>query len=220
MVGETVSHLFGLGNPYLGIYARPDGIQLRMIVSGKNEAEALSLLGPMEREIRTKLSSNIWGVDDETLEERVGLMLMERGLTLAVMESCTGGLLASSITDISGSSQYFHGGVVSYSEQAKIGFGVDQDLVRQFGVVSGQVAESMAQRVRSHFDADIGVGITGVAGPNPLEGIEVGNVYIGIASPQAVNSTHHRLPPNRSLIKRRSVVLSLLEICKLFQNNS
>ena len=218
-VGEKVSHLFGLENPYLGIYARPDGIQLRMIAKGKNEVEALSALSQMEEEIRNNLSSNIWGVDDETLEQRVGSMLMERGLTLAIMESCTGGLLSSSITDIPGSSQYFRGGVVSYLEQAKVSFGVDQEIIENFGVVSSQVAESMAQRIRDHFHSDIGIGITGVAGPKPLGGVEVGNIYIGIASRQSVSSTHHRLPPNRALIKRRTVVLSLLEICKLFQNN-
>ena len=218
-VGEKVSHLFGLENPYLGIYARPDGIQLRMISKGKNEAEALSALAQVEEEIRNNLASNIWGVDDETLEQRVGSMLMERGLTLAIMESCTGGLLSSSITDIPGSSQYFQGGVVSYLEQAKVSFGVGQDIIENFGIVSSQVAESMAQRVRDQFHSDIGIGITGVAGPEPLGGVEVGNVYIGIASRQAVSSTHHRLPPNRALIKRRAVVLSLLEICKLFQND-
>ena len=104
-------------------------------------------------------------------------------------------------------------------EQAKVSFGVGQDIIENFGIVSSQVAESMAQKVRDQFHSDIGIGITGVAGPKPLGGVEVGNVYIGIASRQAVSSTHHRLPPNRALIKRRAVVLSLLEICKLFQND-
>jgi len=212
-VGETVEGLFGDRNPYLGIYARPDGIQLRLIAKGATEREALGLLAPAEAQIIKALESNIWGVDDETLEDRVANMLSERGLTVAVMESCTGGLLSSSITDVPGSSAFFQGGVVSYTENSKIQNGVDPEIIKSHGVVSASVVESMAESVRTSFGSDLGVGITGVAGPDPVGEVAPGNFYIGIAWAGGVSSTHHWVPPNRSIVKRRAVVSALIDMC-------
>ena len=214
-VGEYVSSLFGRENPYLGIYARQDGIHLRLIAHAPTQEEALALIAPMEAEIREALQFAIWGVDGETPEERVGALLTERGLTLAAMESCTGGLLASTVTDVPGASQYFKGSLVTYATEVKSLAGVSARLIEEHGVVSAEVAGAMAQAVREALDADVGVGITGVAGPGPQNGIPAGTVYAGVAMNGAVESTVMRFPPDRPLVKRRAVVMALLQVYRM-----
>ena len=209
-VGEQVSSLFGQENPYLGIYARQDGVHLRIISKAPTEDEARSLMAPMEAEIIAALGSAIWGVDDETPEERVGKLLQQKGLTLAAMESCTGGLLASVITDVPGSSSYFKGSLVTYATEVKSIAGVDPALIKEHGVVSFRVSEAMAETVRDRLNADVGVGITGVAGPGPSEGIPAGTVYVGVSFNGVTRSTEMLFPPNRPLVKRRAVVQALL----------
>ena len=214
-VGEYVSSLFGRENPYLGIYARQDGIHLRLIARAPTQEDALELIAPMEAEIREALQFAIWGVDGETPEERVGALLAERGLTLAAMESCTGGLLASTVTDVPGASQYFKGSLVTYATEVKSLAGVSARLIEEHGVVSAEVAGAMAQAVREALDADVGVGITGVAGPGPQNGIPAGTVYAGVAMNGSVESTVMRFPPDRPLVKRRAVVMALLQVYRM-----
>ena len=209
-VGEQVGSLFGQENPYLGIYARQDGVHLRIISKAPTEDEARSLMAPMEAEIIAALGSAIWGVDDETPEERVGKLLQQKGLTLAAMESCTGGLLASVITDVPGSSSYFKGSLVTYATEVKSIAGVESELIKEHGVVSSRVSEAMAETVRDRLNADVGVGITGVAGPGPSEGIPAGTVYVGVSFNGVTHSTEMLFPPNRPLVKRRAVVQALL----------
>ena len=169
----------------------------------------------MEAEIREALQFAIWGVDGETPEERVGALLAERGLTLAAMESCTGGLLASTVTDVPGASQYFKGSLVTYATEVKSLAGVSAALIEEHGVVSAEVAGAMAQAVREALDADVGVGITGVAGPGPQNGIPAGTVYAGVAMNGTVESTVMRFPPDRPLVKRRAVVMALLQVYRM-----
>jgi nicotinamide-nucleotide amidase len=214
-VAESVGHLFGKENPYLGIYARADGIHLRIIARGAREAQAQALIEPVEAEIRAKLGPTIWGADNEVLEERVGSLLRERGLSLATMESCTGGMLASSITDVPGSSDYFRGGLVAYTNEVKIAYGVDPQLIEQHGAVSPPVAESMAQAARRLLRADLGLAVTGVAGPGELEGKPPGTVIIGVAWGERHQSSAGRYPPRRELVKRRAVTQALLELRRL-----
>ena len=214
-VGEYVGSLFGRDNPYLGIYARQDGIHLRIIARAANQEEALELIEPMEAGIRQALDFAIWGVDGETPEERVGALLSDRGLTLAAMESCTGGLLASTVTDVPGASGYFKGSLVTYATEVKSIAGVDPALIEEHGVVSAEVAGAMAQAVREALDADVGIGITGVAGPGPQDGIPAGTVYAGVAMDGAVESTVMRFPPDRPLVKRRAVVMALLQVYRM-----
>ena len=214
-VGEYVSSLFGRENPYLGIYARQDGIHLRLIARAPTQEDALELIAPMEAEIREALQFAIWGVDGETPEERVGALLAERGLTLAAMESCTGGLLASTVTDVPGASQYFKGSLVTYATEVKSLAGVSARLIEEHGVVSAEVAGAMAQAVRVALEADVGVGITGVAGPGPQNGIPAGTVYAGVAMNGTVESTVMRFPPDRPLVKRRAVVMALLQVYRM-----
>jgi PncC family amidohydrolase len=125
------------------------------------------------------------------------------------MESCTGGLLATTITDVAGSSAYFRGGFVSYTAEMKIALGVDTELVARHGVVSAEVAQDMARACRQRLGADFGVGITGVAGPDPLEGKAPGTIHIGLddgAAPQAVS---YAFAQGRAAVRRRAVTTAL-----------
>jgi nicotinamide-nucleotide amidase len=208
-VGEKAGPVFAMGNPVLGVYAKPDGIHLRLIARAVDDAKAASLIAEAEGKLRNALSNQIWGTDSDTLESVVGALLTTRRLTLAAMESCTGGLFASTITDVPGSSAYFKGGFVSYSNEMKIALGVDGHLIEKHGVVSREVAEAMADAARQQLGADIGVAITGVAGPDPLEGRPAGLACIGLADRDGTDSVEGRYPPRRLDVKRLVVTHAL-----------
>ena len=208
-VDEAISSWLGGENPYLGIYAKADGIHLRIIARGPDEEAARRLAWPVEEGVVGTLQPYVWGYDEETPEESAGKLLTASGLTLATMESCTGGLLASSITDVPGSSAYFKGGLVTYSKQAKIAAGVPAGLIEEHGAVSEQVAGAMATAARTALDADLGIGTTGVAGPSEMEGKPVGLVYIALSHDDSVLVQTYRLPPRRATIKRRATVVAL-----------
>ncbi len=211
-IDVAIHGLFGQENPYLGIYAKPDGVHLRIIARAANPAEAQKLIAPVEEEIRRALDTYLWGVDDETPEARVGALLREHHLTLATMESLTGGALASSITDVPGSSDYFKGGFVAYTAAMKIAHGVPPELIQEYGVVSAPVAEAMAEAARMRAEADVGLGITGVAGPAPLEGRPPGMAFLGLSFQGRTWSVEGRYLRGRPLVKRAATVQALLEL--------
>jgi nicotinamide-nucleotide amidase len=209
---ERVQDLLASTNPTIGTLAHLGESHLRLTAKARSEAEALALIEPLEREIRGRLGENVYGVDETTLEQAVVELLRVRGRTLAVAESCTGGLLGGTITNVAGSSDVFLGGVISYSNRAKEELlGVPADLLAQHGAVSAPVAEAMARGARERFHADLGVAITGVAGPGggtPEK--PVGRVHIGLASAGSVVSHQYDLPGGtRADIRGRSVVLAL-----------
>lgn len=208
-VDEMVTDLLKGTNPSIGVYARPDGVHLRMTAKAATREEAMRLIEPVEREMRRILGSAIWGVDDETLETSVLALLVERGLTLSTMESCTGGLLASTIVDAPGAGDAFKGGLVAYTPELKERFGVDAAIIREHGAVSLETAMAMARAVRSTLATDIGVGITGVAGPESLEGRPVGEVHIGIDDGSQAQSITTNFSQGREAIKRRAVTNAL-----------
>lgn len=208
-VGEKAAPVFAMGNPALGVYAKPDGIHLRLIARAPDEAGAAALLAAAEARLKEALRRQVWGTDADTLEGRAGSLLAGRRLTLATMESCTGGLLAAVITDVPGSSAYFKGGFVSYSIEMKVALGVDAGLIEDRGVVSAPVAEAMARVARRQLGADIGLGVTGVAGPDPLEGRPPGLAYIGIATENGSRAVEGRFPPRRVDVKRLVVTHAL-----------
>ncbi|HEY7419922.1 MAG TPA: CinA family protein, partial [Ktedonobacteraceae bacterium] len=123
------------------------------------------------------------GIDRETLPERVGALLQKRKLTLGIMESLTGGLLASTVTDMPRSSDYFIGSLIVCSSELQRQMGVHEETLEQYGTVSEQTARSMARVARERLGSDIGIGITGVAGPDTQEGKPVGTVHIAIDGP-------------------------------------
>jgi len=209
-VDEMVSPLLKSTNPTMAVYARPDGVHLRITAKAATVDKARRLIAPMEEKVRRILGQAIWGADDETLEAVVGAMLRERGLSLATMESCTGGLLASTITDVGGSSHYFRGGFVAYTAEMKVALGVEADLIRQHGLVSAEVAQDMARAARQRLEADYGIGITGVAGPDRLEGKPVGSIHIGLDDGLAPQVVSYTFAQSRAAIKRRAVTTALV----------
>ncbi|MBN2098337.1 MAG: competence/damage-inducible protein A [Dehalococcoidia bacterium] len=208
-VGEKAGRVFGMGNPILGVYAKPDGIHLRLMAMASDQEKATALIAEAENRLRSTLTDHLWGTDSDTLENTVGQLLSTRHLTLATMESCTGGLLASTVTDVPGSSAYFKGGFVAYTNDMKASLGVDAGLIKEHGAVSREAAEAMAQAARRQLGADIGLAVTGVAGPDTLEGKPPGLVYIGIADGKSARSVEGRFPPRRVDVKRRAAVYAL-----------
>ncbi len=211
-VGELVSPYLSSTNPTLAVYAKPDGIQLRLTAKAENKERAEQMIAQLEERVRALLGDVIWGCDDETLESVVGALLTEKGLSLAAMESCTGGLLASTITDVPGSSNYFKGGLVAYTNEVKIYYGVDAALLESHGAISPEVACAMAEAARHRLGADIGVGITGVAGPEAMEGKPVGTVHIAIDNGKEKNLIRGTYPPLRHEVKRRATYHALFEL--------
>jgi nicotinamide-nucleotide amidase len=197
-------------NPTIGTYAKADGVHVRLAAKARDAREAEVLLTPMEQEIRTRLGPIVWGIDDDTFESIVIDMMKERGVTLATMESCTGGLLASTITDVPGSSGCFAGGIVSYATEMKIAWGVPAEIIEEHGVISAETAREMARVARERHEASVGVGITGVAGPDEQEGKPVGSVHVAVDAiwepPRTVSYTFNQ---GRSAVKRRAVTTAL-----------
>jgi nicotinamide-nucleotide amidase len=205
-----ITPVLGLDNPYVGVYAKFDGIHVRIIATGDSDAAARRLLEPTEARIRELLEETIWGIDDESPEERVGELLKQKGLTLSVMESCSGGLLAEKITDVPGASSFFVGGIVSYATEVKIASGVDPAVIEKYGVISAETALAMAEAVRTKLNTDVGIGVTGVAGPDSMDDKLVGEVHIGIVHPGGTRTISGSYPPRRHLVRNRAAVGALL----------
>ena len=217
-VDEMVQHLYGDEGVDLGCYAKVDGIYLRAIARAADEGTAVGRLDALDAQVRSALGAHLWGVDEETPERRAGELLRERGWTLGVVESCTGGLVAGALTDVPGSSRYFKGGTVAYTEAMKLAVGVSAAVVAQHGVVSRACAVEMAQAAVRYHGTDCGIGVTGVAGPDAVvergEERPVGLVYIGVALPGRAAASEHRFPARRALVRGRAVAMALLELCR------
>ncbi|MDR7579015.1 MAG: competence/damage-inducible protein A [Armatimonadota bacterium] len=183
---ELVRDLIHTTNPTVAPLAHVGEVHLRITARGSPE-EVSRLLDEAEGRLRERLGDAVYGVDDETLDEVVARLLRDSGLRVAVAESCTGGLVGERLTAVPGSSAYFLGGVVAYGNEAKVKLlGVPQRLLEQFGAVSAEVAEAMARGVRETFRADLGLGVTGVAGPGGgTEAKPVGRVYLAVADPRS-----------------------------------
>lgn len=214
-VDEIMSEYFGLENPYLGIYSKADGIHLRIIARAADEASAREMIAPIEDAIHDRLAPYVWGYDDETPELSVGAALVARGMTLATMESVSGGFLANTITEAPDSNQWYRGGNVTYTKDAMIAAGVDASVLDSHGLVSQEAANAMALVARAGTDADFGIGLSGVLGPQELEGHRPGTIHIAIAHGEDVREFPLRTPPRRLVIKRRSCNTALTELRKL-----
>src|SRR5690606_133489 len=137
-------------------------------------------------------------------------LLHERQQTLSVMESCTGGLFASRMTDNEGASAVFAGGLVTYHTEQKIAAGVPADVIREFGVISPETARAMARTIRESMGTDYGLGITGVLGPTEVEGNAPGTVHIAVATPTRDDVTRSSMNQGRPAIKQRAVLSGML----------
>lgn len=217
-VDELARPFLSCINPTLAVYAKQDGIHLRLTGKGKNSTDIKKSIAQTETRLENIFGKAIWGYDEDTLEVLIGTLLKKHALSLATMESCTGGLLASTITDVPGSSDYFKGSIVAYSLQAKSSFEVDSKLLVQHGTVHPEVAKSMADTARLRFRADIGIGITGVAGPSELEKKPVGTVHIAISSESRKDVLSVQFPPRRLEVKRRAVFTALFRLKQFLHN--
>jgi len=215
VVGELVSPLLQSANPTLAIYAKDDGIHLRITAKAQRQEQAERMIAQHEADVQAILGEYIWGTDNETLESVIGNLLTEKGLSLAVMESCTGGLLADTITNNAGASKYFRGGLVTYSNEAKIAFGIDARLIIDYGVISAEVAQAMAEAARLRLGADIGIGITGVAGPDEVESKPAGTVYMAVDSGRSKRVIKGSYLGDRARVKCRATTAALFELSKI-----
>src|SRR5262249_10679554 len=183
----------------------------RLRLRADSRAGAEAAFGALEPALREAFGAAWYGVDDETLEVTVGRLLRARHLTVALAESCTGGLVGHRLTQVAGSSAYFERGFVVYSNEAKQALlGVPEAVLRQHGAVSAACAESMAQGARERAGTDVGVSVTGIAGPEggtPTK--PVGTVFIGLADPQGVVVERHRFDRDREGNKALSAVHAL-----------
>lgn len=187
-MSERVADLLEKDNPTVAPYAKDGEALLRITAKAENEEEADKLISPLLAEIKERLGSYIYGIDAQSIEEATVSLMKEKKLTAAFAESCTAGLCAKRITDISGASEVFHCGVVSYSDDIKEKLlGVSSDDLSRFGAVSEIVAAQMALGIKRLSGADYGVAVTGMAGPtsdDPKK--EVGLIYIAVTDGESL----------------------------------
>ncbi len=183
-LAEQYAHLLEQANPTVAPYAGQGQCRLRVTAKAGTLEEAKRIAQPVIDAIRQGSSHKCYGVDDDTLESVVGQLLVEQGLKLSVAESCTGGLVSTKLTEIPGSSRYIGLNVVTYDNDAKVRLlGVSKETLTAHGAVSAACAEEMAVGVRSLSGADIGLSITGIAGPDGGTAEKpVGLVYLGLAA--------------------------------------
>ena len=222
--GEIVSHslrIFGLGestvdqmfrdemntmaNPSMAPYAKECDCLLQVTAKAETREEAEEMLGPVIAHVREKLGEFVYGMDVECVEEAVIGLLREKRMRFSAAESCTGGDIARRFTEIPGASEFFLGGVVTYTNEAKAKLlGIDPALIEEKGAVSNEVAKEMAERVRALMGSDIGVGVTGLAGPDGDGVHEVGTVFVSMATAEQtwVKELHMGAFRTRSFIRR------------------
>jgi nicotinamide-nucleotide amidase len=196
----------GSGAPTIAFLASGiEGIKVRITAKAPTRTEATALLDTEERAIRELLGSVVFGVDDEGMEAAVGKLLLEEGLTLGVAESLTGGLVGSRISEVPGASDWFRGSIVAYASDVK------RDLlaVGAGPVVSESAAEEMALGAAATLGADVGLALTGVAGPTPQDGQPVGTVWVGLAMDGEPHARLFRYPGDRQQIRQMATITAL-----------
>ena len=186
-----------------------EGIKVRLTAKARTKDEALALIEEEDAALRQLLGSIVFGVDDETMEHAVGVLIEGRGSWLGVAESMTGGLVASRLVNVPGSSRWFRGGVVSYDSQVKY----DLLGVPEGPVVCEEAAAAMAEGAARVLRADIGLSVTGVAGPAEQEGQPVGTVFLGLVVDGQTEVRHVQLPGDRDRI-RQFATITLMDLLR------
>lgn len=210
-MGEsTVDSLFAdemnaMSNPSMAPYAKECDCLLKVTAKAHSEEEAENMLRPLMAQIEDKLGELVYGVDVDCIEQSVLKLLREKNMSFSAAESCTGGDVARRFTDMPGASSFFLGGVVTYTNGAKAKLlGIDRDMIEDKGAVSYEVAKEMAENVRRIIGTDIGVGVTGLAGPDGDGVHEVGTVFVSMATAEQtwVKELHLGTKRTRSFIRR------------------
>ncbi|OPX22074.1 MAG: competence/damage-inducible protein A [Planctomycetales bacterium 4484_123] len=211
-VAEAIADLMDRrANPRLGTTAQAGVVTVRITARGPDAQAAERLAEKTAELVRARLGELAFGADGETLPAVVGSLLRSAGQTLAVAESCTGGLLGALLTETPGASEYFLGGVVAYANEAKACLlDVPQEMLLAHGAVSEPVAEHMAAGARRCFGAEWGIGLTGIAGPTGgSKEKPLGLVYIAVAGPRAGAVHRHVFPGTREVVRRRAALAAL-----------
>jgi nicotinamide-nucleotide amidase len=202
----VIERLEAEGNPTLAFLASGwEGIKVRLTAKAATHAEASALIDRWDTEVRALVSDIVFGVDDDTMESVVLQLLRERGLTLGLAESVTGGLVAGRITNVPGASEVFRGSIVSYASEVKF----DLLGVPEGPVVSEAAAAAMAVGAQRVLGADVTLALTGVAGPSEQDGMPVGTLCVGIAIGPDVTTRTLRLPGQRDQMRQMSVISAL-----------
>ncbi len=180
-------------------YAKRNGVQVHITARAPTAGDAETLAREAEVRVRKVLDGAVFGTGDVTLSEVVGHELARRGLTLATMESCSAGELANLITNTPGASDYFPGGIVAYTRETKVRYGVEQEIMDKYGLISGETALAMAQAARRQFQSDIGIGLTGIAGTEPVESKPPGTCFVSVVAPSSeITRELHRPAPRET----------------------
>ena len=206
-VDEKIAPLYReYKNPQTTILFNRTEVEIHLTAQAGAEEEADRLLEKVAAKIAETLGIAVFALNGETMEEVVGGLLRERGKTLAVAESCTGGLIAERLTEVSGSSGYFVEGVTAYANEAKIRtLNVPRDLIEKHGAVSAEVAEAMAKGMLERAQTDYALSVTGIAGPTGgTEEKPVGLVFVGFSDGSETKSIKLNLPGDRHLIRWRA----------------
>jgi nicotinamide-nucleotide amidase len=198
------------GNPTIAFLASGmEGIKVRVTAKAPTHDEAVALLDAEEAELRAILGDIVFGVDDQTMEHAVGVLLGDNKLTLGLAESVTGGLVASRLVNVPGASEWFRGSVVAYSSEVKF----EVLDVPEGPVVSEDAAKAMAQGAAKVLGADVGLGVTGVAGPTDQDGMPVGTVFLALYLDGRAEAVRISLPGDRTRI-REFAAISLLDLLR------
>lgn len=217
-VGESMAEtrildlIDGQANPTIATYAKTGEVHLRLTAKAATQEEAFQLIQPLEEELYRRFGSNIFTDKEQvTLEEAIALLLKEHHLTITTAESCTGGLLAGRLVNVPGISEQFKEGYITYSNEAKEKLlGVSHETLSTYGAVSEETAKEMARGCKEAAGADIGIGITGIAGPDGgTKEKPVGLVYIGCCCKDKVYVRKFGFTGNRSKIRESSVANAL-----------
>jgi nicotinamide-nucleotide amidase len=198
-------------NPTIATYAKDGEVTVRVTAQVSNGEDASLLLNPIIDEFQKRFGKNIYSTDNLNLEQVAGNLLIGNNITLSIAESCTGGLLSSLITDVPGISRVFMGSIVCYSDDSKINFlNVSQNTLNNYGAVSRESAVEMAIGAKEKFNTDIGVSITGIAGPaGATKDKPIGLVYIALAGSGSLDIRELNLIGGRQKIKKLSAMNSL-----------
>ncbi|AEB29378.1 competence damage-inducible protein A [Carnobacterium sp. 17-4] len=207
-------------NPTLATYAGKHEVTLRLTANGTTEEACQLLLDKMEAIIQQRIGGYFYGYgEDRRLVNVVTDLLNEQNLTLTAAESLTGGAFQNLITSVSGASNYFKGGIVTYSNEAKTTIlGVAKRSIEEFGVVSAECAIEMAKKAQGMFDTDLAISFTGVAGPDKLDNKEVGTVWIGIATKETTFAKEYHFGKGRENNREKSIMSGLELIRRVLLN--
>jgi nicotinamide-nucleotide amidase len=210
-VDRQLSDLYGLPGVAVTVLSGHEGIEIHLLVEGFRAEDADDRVAEADRLISERLGRDLYGRGEETLAQVVGSLLSRGDRTLATAESCTAGLLAGAVTEVAGSSRWFRGGLVVYSDDLKRELaGVDARTLQRHGAVSEQVAGQLASGARERCGADLGIGITGVAGPGGGTSEKpVGLVHLALADRYEIRHGRMLFAGNREMIRRRTVAAAL-----------